>query len=62
MKVGMLSALINTKIDLTKINTIYIILFISYFVKTRISRAGLNIFYYVNYDLFQYLKIMLGFT
>ena len=54
------SALINTKIDLTKINAIYTILFTSYFGKRKISSyQGLSIFYNVNYDLFQYRKIIL---
>ena len=58
-----LSALITTKIDLTKNNAIYTILFTSYFGKKKISsNQGLSIFYNVNYDLFQYLKIMLHFT
>ena len=58
----MLSALIDTKIDLTKINAIYTISFTSYFGKTKISNnQGLSIFYNVNYDLFQCLKIMLRF-
>ena len=50
----------SIQIDLTKINVIYTILFTSYFGKTKISRnQGLSIFHNVNYDLFQYLKIML---
>ena len=46
-----------------ELNVIYTILFTSYFGKTKISsNQGLSIFYNVNYDLFQYLKIMLRFT
>ena len=41
---------------------VYTILFTLYFYQTKIaSNEGLNIFYKVNYDLFQYLKIMLRF-